>query len=127
MSKCDFTCVAWFSDLTKALEYTTVTGCKWAVDSIKSWKMHTPGCHINEGDVRLYGADFNRSLFDADTVIEKVNSSTVGDGWAVWVRKPKPEWTEWAKYIHNHAPDRREYRVVDNGDVEYRERVMKNV
>ena len=122
MSKSDFTCVAWFSDLTKALEYTVDVYFSKDIPYIlgieePAWV----GCRIHKRHVVMFDARFDDSPFNSDTVIEKVNSSTVGEGWAVWVRKPKPEWTEWKTFVPAPWSDR-EYRVVDNGNVEYREK-----
>ncbi len=127
MSKSNFTCVAWFSDVTKALEYTADPQDDYRPhlkvvkgDEFPEWV----GCRISKGRIVMYNAVFEDSVLDFDTVIEKVNSSTVGEGWAVWVRKPKPEWTEWKTFIPSPLPSR-EYRMGIDGSVEYRDK--KNV
>ncbi len=119
MSKSDFTCVAWFSDVNKALEYT-VDG-DFSCDILYGvGKYNNLGCRLLNRKVHLYDAHFDKCMFDFDTVIEKVHSDTVGDGWAVWVRKPEPEW----KTFVGLRPGR-EYRMGIDGSVEYRDK--KNV
>ncbi len=124
MSKSDFTCVAWFSDVTKALEYTVDGDFSCDIPYVGG-KYNYLGCRLLNRKVHLYDAHFDKCMFDFDTVIEKVHSDTVGAGWAVWVRKPEPEWTEWKTFVVPEPWPGREYRMGINGGVEYREK--KNV
>jgi hypothetical protein len=116
--RADYKCVDWFSEAKAVLEYTLTDPPR--ADEIRCLSIlgRTHGCGIKDGKVWIYTAE-NGFNCECDTVIEKVHSSTIGEGWAVWKRDP-----EWHTYIA--ANKRAEYRIAADGGVEYRKK-DKNV
>lgn len=119
----NYTCVAWFKDIKVALDYAIsdpYADLDFHVETVNLFG--GSGLGVEDGKVYICKAEYGFES-GCDRVVEKVTSSTVGEGYAVWQKNPTtPEWSDW--YPYAYATKNRQYRITEDGSVETR---MKNV